>query len=56
MSVMFKNAVFLDTGGGLISRYLSHIKYEYYVSIARRRGANIGHDVLIPDDTRSAFR
>lgn len=33
--------------GGLISRYLSHIKYEYYVSIARRRGASIGHDVII---------
>lgn len=47
MSVMFKNAFFLDTGGGLISRYLSHIKYEYYVSIARRRGASIGHDVII---------
>lgn len=33
--------------GGLISRYLSHIKYEYYASIARRRGASVGHDVVI---------
>lgn len=33
--------------GGLISRYISHIRYEYYVSVARRRGATIGHGVII---------
>lgn len=38
---------FLRFWVGLVSRYLSHIKYEYYVRIARRRGASIGHDVII---------
>lgn len=33
---------------GLISRYLSHIKYEYIANIARRNGAMIGEGVIMP--------
>jgi len=32
---------------GLISRFLSHIKYEYYSYRARRKGAHIGEGVIM---------
>lgn len=33
---------------GLISRYLTHLKYEYIAQIARRNGAQIGSCVVMP--------